>query len=77
MKSLERQAEVSQRTGLARSTIYKMMAEGLFPLPVRLTNNTVAWRTEEVDEWISSRPLADVKHPGRGDGQDATAGADR
>lgn len=65
MAALLRQPEVSRRVGLARSTIYKKMKEGDFPPPVRLTNNTVAWRERDVEEWIESRPLADVAGPHR------------
>lgn len=75
MASLLRQPEVSRRTGLARSTLYKHVAQGTFPPPVRLTSNTVAWREAEVDEWIESRPVADsVQGPHR-DAAEAEAGA--
>lgn len=66
MAALLRQPEVSRRTGLARSTLYKHVAKGTFPPPVRLTSNTVAWREEQVDEWIQARPLAEsVQGPHR------------
>jgi prophage regulatory protein len=64
--ALWRASRVSEQTGLARTTIYKMVSEGRFPAPVRLTSNTSAWRSEEVERWISERPLADtVKGPHR------------
>jgi prophage regulatory protein len=64
--ALWRQPTVSEETGLARSTIYKKVAEGEFPPPVRLTSNTVAWRSEEVEEWIRARPVAEsVQGPHR------------
>lgn len=44
--------EVINRTGLARSTIYKLMSEGAFPLPVKLLKRTVAWVEAEVDGWL-------------------------
>lgn len=65
MGALWRLPEVTRRTGLARSTIYDHVAQGNFPPPVRLTSSTVAWRSEEVERWIESRPLADVARPGR------------
>ena len=62
--ALWRYARVCEETGLARTTLYKKIAEGTFPPPVRLTSNTVAWRSEDVESWIDSRPLADtVKGP--------------
>ncbi len=46
------------RTGLARSTVYHLIAEGRFPSPVKLSKRAVAWRQSEIDEWISQRVAA-------------------
>ena len=51
-------AEVEKRTGLARSTIYRMMRAGRFPLPLRISERAVRWRSSDVHEYIESRPLA-------------------
>ena len=50
-----RRPEVESRTGLSRSTIYAMMAEGLFPKPVRLGKRAVGWTDSTIDEWLESR----------------------
>ncbi|EGM68398.1 phage transcriptional regulator, AlpA [Shewanella sp. HN-41] len=42
-------------TGLARSTIYKYIAEGTFPRPVSLGSRAAAWVESEVQEWILTR----------------------
>ena len=42
-------------TGMARSTIYKYMADGSFPRPVSLGSRSVAWVESEVYEWINNR----------------------
>ena len=39
-------------TGIGRTTIYYLMQRGEFPDSVRLMPNTVAWRSDEVQEWI-------------------------
>jgi len=39
------------RLGVARSTIYRWIAEGRFPQPVQLGARTVAWRTVDILEW--------------------------
>lgn len=54
-ESLIRRAEAEAQTGLSRSTIYKLTAEGKFPAPVRLSARAVAFRASEVDAWIASR----------------------
>lgn len=46
---------VEQRTGLKRSTIYKLIQERKFPQPVKLTERCVAWDSLAVDEWIQQR----------------------
>ena len=47
--------EVIGSTGLARSTIYKYIAEGTFPKPVSLGDRCVGWVDSEVHEWILAR----------------------
>lgn len=47
--------EVIDSTGLARSTIYKYIAEGNFPKPVSLGDRCVGWIDREVHDWILAR----------------------
>lgn len=47
--------EVIESTGLARSTIYKYIAEGTFPKPVPLGDRCVGWVESEVQDWILAR----------------------
>lgn len=47
--------DVIESTGIARSTIYKLVGEGEFPKPVPLVGRTVGWVESEVQEWIRSR----------------------
>lgn len=53
---LLRMASVIQVTGLARSTIYKLIAEDKFPSPVRLVGRAVAWRRADLERWWSVAP---------------------
>jgi prophage regulatory protein len=53
---LVRMAAVVQITGLARSTIYKLMAADKFPTPVQLTGRAVAWRRADLERWSAARP---------------------
>lgn len=48
-------AVVSDRTSLSRTTLWRKVKAGEFPGPVRLTAHRVAWREEDVAEWIASR----------------------
>lgn len=47
--------DVIDSTGIARSTIYKLIGEGDFPKPVPLVSRTVGWVESEVQEWIRGR----------------------
>lgn len=49
---------VIHATGLARSTIYRLVSTGGFPAPVRLSARAVAWRRADVETWSSTRPLS-------------------
>jgi len=50
-----RRPQVETRTGLSRSTIYAMMAEGVFPKPIRLGKRAVGWPESVISEWLESR----------------------
>jgi prophage regulatory protein len=47
--------EVEYRTGLSRSTLYQMIAEGRFPKPIKLGLRAVGWSEGEIATWIESR----------------------
>jgi prophage regulatory protein len=49
-----RLAEVIEKTGLARSTIYKYADLGRFPRPISLVGASVGWLEAEVAFWLAS-----------------------
>ncbi len=51
--------EVRERTGLSRSTIWRLERGGAFPRHRRISANAVAWVEEEVMSWIRSK-IADI-----------------
>lgn len=52
---LIRLKQVMECTGLARSTVYKFIAEGDFPKPVKLGSRVAAWVEAEVLAWIGDK----------------------
>lgn len=48
---------VKARTGLSRSTLYRRVAEGLFPSPVPLGGRSVGWLGSDIDGWIAQQVL--------------------
>lgn len=49
---LLRQAEVRQRVGLSRSSLWRWEREGKFPRRRRIGRNTVGWMESEVDAFV-------------------------
>ena len=58
LPQLLRLPAVLQATGLARSTIYRMIAEGKFPAPIKVAKRAVAWRPDPLRQWMDARPSA-------------------
>ena len=52
-----RRKEVETVTGLGRSVIYELMADGTFPksVPLLVNGRSVGWIQSEVQQWISER----------------------
>jgi prophage regulatory protein len=46
---------IRERTGLSRSTIWRLERRGEFPRHVRISMNAVAWVEEDVLAWMRSR----------------------
>jgi prophage regulatory protein len=47
--------QVSHLTGLGRSMIYQMQAEGRFPRRIKLGERAVGWLESEVRDWLATR----------------------
>ncbi len=41
--------------GISRATIYRNMANGIFPKPIALGPRTVRWRIEVITAWVDER----------------------
>ena len=50
-----RRHEVESQIGLSRSSIYQMMSDGDFPLPIKLGKRAVGWREQDLNDWLSNR----------------------
>lgn len=47
--------QVIDVTGLGKTKIYELQAEGNFPMRVKITSHSVAWIEEEVQAWLAAR----------------------
>ncbi len=57
--------EVIGLISLSSATIYRMMSLGEFPRSVRVGRRAARWRSDEVEEWLASRPHTVPESPGR------------
>ena len=60
-----RREEVLARVGLSQATIYRLIGRGMFPCPVRISTRATGWRSDEIEEWLASRPYTAPESPGR------------
>lgn len=60
---LMRLPAVIEAVGLGRSAIYALEARGEFPKRRKLTLRASAWRSDEINAWIESRPAATSQCP--------------
>jgi len=47
--------DVMSTTGLKRSMIYRLQAEGRFPKSVKITDYAVGWIDAEINAWVAGR----------------------
>lgn len=57
MASIVRITAVIAQTGLPRSSLYAKVKRGDFPKPIKLGRRSVGWRIEDVEAWMSARPM--------------------
>jgi prophage regulatory protein len=48
---------VRERTGLSRSTIWRLERVGAFPKHRRISSNAVAWVEKEVIDWMRAKAV--------------------
>ena len=54
---------VIDKVGLSKSTIYKMIAAGTFPPPIKLGKRASGWWEDEIDAWLVSRSTSPASPP--------------
>ncbi len=45
--------DVCRLVGLSRSSVYKRVADGTFPRPLRVSERSVRWRMQDLQEWTA------------------------
>lgn len=43
--------EITERYSIARATVWRWVAEGRFPSPVKIGNNCTRWKIADLEQW--------------------------
>ena len=57
-QQLLRRDEVQKLCRISKSTLFRLMRAGKFPLPIRVGPRAVRWRAGELNAWLSGRPYS-------------------
>ncbi|MFN8603894.1 MAG: AlpA family phage regulatory protein [Candidatus Binatia bacterium] len=52
-----REQEVRVRTGLSRTTRWRLVRAGRFPAPRRLSDHAVGWLQSDIEAWLEQLPV--------------------
>jgi prophage regulatory protein len=52
---LLREPDVLQIIQISRSTLWRLVRQGTFPRPLKLSVGATAWKADEVEDWIETR----------------------
>jgi prophage regulatory protein len=49
--------ELIELIGLSRARIYQLMADDLFPKPIKLSVRAVGWKQADIQKWLDEREV--------------------
>ncbi|MEA3553169.1 MAG: AlpA family phage regulatory protein [Campylobacterota bacterium] len=55
MTNLIRLPKVMSKTGLAKSTVWWMIANDKFPKQIKISQRVSVWKESDIDEWIEQQ----------------------
>ena len=47
--------DVCTALGLSRSTVYRLVEDGDFPAPIKLSRRAVGWNEAQIHYWVNTR----------------------
>ena len=51
-------ARVVEETTFSKATVYRKVADGSFPAPLKIGKSRVAWRERDIVDWLARQPRA-------------------
>jgi len=55
MREFLRRGPLLAKTGLTKTTLYRLIGAGLFPAPIKITDRSSAWCSDEVEAWMAQK----------------------
>ncbi len=56
-----RMPKTSAKSGLSKPSIYRKVADGTFPKPIKLGKRAIGWLEKDIEDWISNQIEATKK----------------
>ncbi|MCX7099627.1 MAG: AlpA family phage regulatory protein [Methylococcales bacterium] len=53
-----RVSTLAPRLGISKSTIWRLVREGKFPKPIKLSDKVTVWKADAVLAWLESKEAA-------------------
>ncbi len=53
-----RVSALAPRLGVSKNTIWRMVREGKFPRPIKLSEKVTVWKADDVLAWLKSKEAA-------------------
>jgi predicted DNA-binding transcriptional regulator AlpA len=50
--------EVCARLGISRTQLHRLRNAGAFPQPLKVSQRSVRFRTDDIETWLAARPRA-------------------
>lgn len=50
-----RAIDVCHQTGISRTHLYRLVGQGLFPSPVKISERVTVWREADVQHWLDEK----------------------
>ena len=50
-----RMTDVCSELGVSRASVYKLLASGGFPKPLKLGKRAIGWERDHIQQWVKSR----------------------
>ena len=51
-----RAAQLAKALSVTEKTVWVWAKNGTLPAPIRISDNTVGWRADVIQQWLDSRP---------------------